>query len=225
MKAREVLRLLPFGLFFLACDGPPVNNKTSASAQDLTLDQAAEPLAGYSIISLERGPQSKCVIEVRLEEEATKSLLKSIAQHLRSTKCAEDHAVYIAYYLHGMEIGAGAWATSHFRPELVIKILGLTATEVAKALNKVGDFGEVLGQWRSERTFSVVTLFRGEAQYVAESRFKDGSSMKEKLIPRGDNRFDIEDNDFGEYYVLLKSGDLEIRSRENLIETARRLAP
>lgn len=57
-------------------------------------------------------------------EKAINEDLTVLSNHLyKKHKGKKFERVFICYYLPGMEIDAGAWATGHFDPELEVKIL------------------------------------------------------------------------------------------------------
>lgn len=55
----------------------------------------------------------------------TKLQLTELAKQLYSQYEGEKYdRVFICYYLPGMVLNSGAWATSHFNPDLEVRILG-----------------------------------------------------------------------------------------------------
>ncbi|MDY0208213.1 MAG: hypothetical protein RBR82_16555 [Pseudomonas sp.] len=88
--------------------------------------------ANYSIISDNDFRNVKRSIDVRLDKKASAEVLNAIALKLKNMERKKYERTFIAYYLPNMEVGAGAWATSHFDPELDVRILGLTADEEEK---------------------------------------------------------------------------------------------
>ena len=88
--------------------------------------------ANYSIISENHYRNVKRSIDVRLDKKASAEVLNAIALKLKNMERKKYERTFIAYYLPNMEVGAGAWATSHFDPELDVRILGLTADEEEK---------------------------------------------------------------------------------------------
>jgi hypothetical protein len=57
-------------------------------------------------------------------EEAVRALTAISSRLYRRYRGRKYERVFICYYLPGMEVGAGAWATGHFNPELEVKVLG-----------------------------------------------------------------------------------------------------
>ena len=97
----------------------------------LPLTAADEPR--YELLHQGIIPKTKASIDIQVSKKLTKLELSQAARTLRQTLC-ENAAkigscpdvfpkIYITWYLPGMEQGAGAWATTHFEPELDVKIM------------------------------------------------------------------------------------------------------
>lgn len=69
---------------------------------------------GFSIIEQSSKASFKHTIEIRLEKKATKEELEKIGHYLFSQLNKKFDRVFMSYYLSGMEVGSGAYATTHF---------------------------------------------------------------------------------------------------------------
>ncbi len=58
---------------------------------------------------------------LRTTRELTRAEIRKIAERLRDERAERT---FIVYYLPGMDVDAGAWASSHFNPDLEIRIYG-----------------------------------------------------------------------------------------------------
>ena len=92
--------------------------------------QAAESIiptdVSYSVIATDNVPGIKRSLDVRLNKEVSEETLRAIALKLKSNESQEYERTFIGYYLPGMTIDAGYWATTHFNPTLDVRILGLS---------------------------------------------------------------------------------------------------
>ena len=86
----------------------------------------------YSIIDSTAIAGIKRSLDVRLNKRVTEDTLRAIALKLKSQDSRDYDRTFITYYLPGMTVGAGAWATTHFTPDLEVKILGLSTEEEKK---------------------------------------------------------------------------------------------
>ena len=76
---------------------------------------------GYEIIEKSSLHKIKLSIDIRLEREVPESFLRKFALKLREDEPVKYDRIFILYYLPGMEIDAGAWASSHFNPNLKVE--------------------------------------------------------------------------------------------------------
>ena len=114
-----------------------------------------------------------------------------------------------------MTPGSGAWATTHFTPKLEVKILGTTIEE-EKAL-KGGpktSSGKIIGEWIDESPCvgAKYTLVKKNGKIIMVRKFKDGSGSEKEMVQKNQSgrlRFEEKGgNDFGEYYLIERSGAL-----------------
>jgi hypothetical protein len=184
----------------------------------------------YSVIDTNTLPGIKRSLDVRLNKKVSETTLRAIALELKSQDNRTYERTFITYYLPGMTVGVGAWATTHFNPNLEVRILGLTAEEENKltAQPEPGN-REIIGRWLDESPFagSRITIFREGGKLFIEQNFKDGSVLKKKLVekksPLG-RRFDaVKGSSAGDHWVLDTSGNLQVRDNEGLIATAKKI--
>lgn len=184
----------------------------------------------YTVIDTDIIPGIKRSLDVRLNQKVSQDVLRAIALELKSNDSRQYDRTFIAYYLPGMTVDAGAWATTHFNPTLDVRILGLTVPE-EKALvtEPLAADREVTGSWLDEITYagSRITIYREDGTLYIEWKFKDGSTLKEKLVekpsPLG-QRFDMkEGSSSGDHWVIDQEGNLQIRDNLGLISTAKKI--
>ena len=80
------------------------------------------------------------------------------------------------------------------------------------------------GVWRDSRAYvgGTITIVRKGSGYEMHRKFADGSRLTTKLRRRG-SRFDnLDDERFGEHYIINSAGSLEMYDNDGLISTARR---
>ena len=186
----------------------------------------------YTILQEETIPNAKRSVDIRLNRRVSVDILRAIAHMIRANDNSRYQRTFILYYLPEMEVGAGAWASSHFNPELQIEIYGATPEEHAALVEPSAPASarQIIGVWLDERPYVSrrLALYRRNGNVFMESTYTDGSvgtdEMSERNTSRG-LRFDAKQaSPSGDHYVLNRSGDLEIRDSDGLIATARKLS-
>jgi hypothetical protein len=183
----------------------------------------------YTIIEKTSLRSIKLSIDIRLEQKVSKDFLQKLALKLWQEEPKKYDRIFICYYLPGMTPGSGAWATSHFNPNLNVNILGMTIEEEkALIMSKPKELsGEIIGEWLDESPFvsAKYTLLKRNGKIIMIDKFKDGSSSEKEMIQKkqsGKLRFEEKgDNDFGEYYLIEINGRLAVYDNEGLIKTMR----
>jgi len=185
----------------------------------------------YEIINQHSLPNIKRMLDIRLNKKVSKDVLTTIALTLKKSDPKRYKRTFIGYFLPGMEVNAGSWATSHFNPDLKVEIHGLTV-EQEQALKKEPEnvSRTVIGRWLDERpgVDNRTTIFVRDGKLYMENTYKDGSSgeaeLLEKKSPLG-RRFEKADgsgSDFGDHWILDASGNLQLRDNRGLISTAKK---
>ncbi len=234
---RYLLTLITIvSLVTVGCDDrqqSQTSRQPSVASQPAQRPKLQEPIipddVSYSIIDSSTLPGIKRSLDVRLNKKVSERTLRAIALKLKSQDSRDYDLTFITYYLPGMAVGAGAWATTHFMPDLEVRILGFTAEEEQKLVAAPAPADrEIIGRWLDEVIIgSRITIFREDGRLFIEEMFKDGSSLKKELVekkaPLG-RRFDkVEGSRAGDHWVLGSDGNLQIRDNEGLIGTAKKI--
>jgi len=188
----------------------------------------------YSVISSRIIPRviNNRSLEIRISRRVPQDVLRAIALKIKSEDSRTYERTMIAYYLPGMTVGSGAWATTHFNPSLEVRILGLSAEAEESLRNqKVTGRREVMGTWLCEAPMPRrIMLYRLNNKVFLEETYNDGSGHTNEVIERkvsGGIRLDKKEKrpvemEADEHWLLVRQGDLRIRDNEGVIETAKR---
>ena len=68
----------------------------------------------YSVISENDFAGVRRSVDVRLNSKSSSQILRSIAWKIKKAESQEYERTFIFYWLPGMKVGSGAWATTHF---------------------------------------------------------------------------------------------------------------
>ena len=174
----------------------------------------------YKVIEKEELGTIKLMLTVRLSKKISEEQLRQLALDLRAKEPKQYDRVFITYYQPGMEVGAGAWATTHFNPNLVVSILGMTAEQEAKILQaKPKASAQVVGTWYNQQ-LGKVTIMKKDSEHVIETLYYDGSKGTDKVVSytlRGRPAFKEPDNELGEHYIVEANGNLGLYDNLGLI--------
>jgi hypothetical protein len=176
----------------------------------------------YSVTNVLRLSPMKVSLDVRLNRRATETELRSVAIELRDKEAAGAEQIFIVYYLPEMKVDSGGWATTHFRPDLDVRILGLTLEQFdALTQPENADDRELIGRWLDDTPLAGrrISIFRADQQVCAEQTFSDLSSIREELDEEqsGDIQRFKKRSAPGVFYTINNDGHLEIHDREGLI--------
>jgi hypothetical protein len=167
----------------------------------------------------------KRALTIRLQRKTTPDTLWLIAQYLHTWGFDRT---FITYLLPGMIDGAGAWATTHYDPDLEVKIFGSTSPQdsgMAADAASVSDAGTKLGEWLDDRPGinNRRVLFRNGNVVMMHTVFLDSSRSIDTLSVRRANGREIFVNASGngEYYVISKAGTLDIYDADGIITSAK----
>jgi hypothetical protein len=167
----------------------------------------------YSIIDEDQNKNiKKTNINIRVNKKVKETTLKIIAKELKAER-TEYENLWIFYYLSDMNVGSGAWATSHYSPGLKVQIFGSTQEEDEATSQNEDIPGEVFGKWRSNKSLmgAALIIYKVESgKLFMQINFKSGNPMTEELSESTSNglkRYDYE-NTNGEYYLIEQNGNL-----------------
>lgn len=178
----------------------------------------------YSIIHKLTMGRMKCIMDIRLSKKVSKAFLSRLALKLRDQEPIQYESMFICYYLPGMSVRSGAWASTHFMPDLEVKILGLTQQEEQALINS-SEYPktDIIGQWFSQTLPNKTTLVREENAIFMIQEFKDGSKIRKEMIQKnqdGYKRFEAKTgSSVGEYYLIDGTGKLSNYDQYGLIDT------
>ncbi len=213
-------------LFISACragDAP-----VPQSSYDNTVEAHAIPEdVQITVIDESTVQNAKRSLDVRISRRVTESELRLIAEELRSRDPNSYDRTFIIYYLPGMTPGAGGWATSHFNPNLDVRILGTTVEQEQDLASAEAPTPgrDVIGRWAGDQPYmpARIMLYREEGNLLMLRTYADGSgSPMEVTEAPTSNGTRYEWSGSGGGYVLVTSaGTLEMRDADGLIASYR----
>lgn len=142
----------------------------------------------YTIIEKSNLASIKSSIDIRLfGEKVTKDFLHKLALKLRDAETRKYDRLFITYYLPGMTPVAGAWATTHFDPNLEVKILGTMIEEEKVLLSESkNSSGKIIGEWLDESPYvgAKYKIVKQNGKIIMMRKFKDGRGLENEIIQK-----------------------------------------
>ncbi len=185
----------------------------------------------YSILEDTHKGNIKRSVEIILESKISKENLRLLAQKIKNSDSTEYQRTFIGYYLNEKEKN-GYWATTHYNPNLEVRILGLSKEDEASLTKPVVSTADrkVVGVWIDDRPgigAKMTIYYSKKGKLFLESTYSDGSSgkkeMKEMPVKNGKRIEDIDGNDFGEYFIINNASQLEFWSENGNYYTAKKV--
>ena len=181
------------------------------------------PLPAHTIISdklsqpVASQPKKRSV-DVRLDDRMVKEDLERLGTAIRA-QSAHKERLFINYYLPGQTVGSGAWASTHFTPDLAAKIHGMTLEQANDPFPSLPNGATLIAKFAGNEFLGEKTLiYKGPGGKTMKTvKYKDGSSNTSELYPTANGRLEAR-NGHGEYYIL-KSNSVSIYDTSGLIET------
>ncbi len=184
----------------------------------------------YSIINDQSYTNVKRSVDVRLKNRITIEQLTSLAHEINNLNKKSFKRTFILYYLPDMKVDAGAWASTHFNPNLKVEILGATIEEVQKLMEPIArnNNQKLIGNYFKDRGFkSRISIFKENGKIFKQDVALDGSQgiqeFKGSQTSQGLRLDEIEGNDYSEFYLINNDGNLESRDDQGLIETLKKI--
>jgi len=186
-------------------------------------------LQTFKIINKTKNKALKKVsVDIRLTKESTTSELTNIAKEIKRNNPQYTN-YYIFYFLPGQTPGNGAWATSHFTPNLEVSIIGASKEAIIKMEN-VKISGDIKGTWFDNDVILPNTIYLVSINnqlyfktIFAKSKYSNGSEIKSKVTSTKSNNgktIYTYSNDHGEYFAIERNGNLGLYNDEGKFKEA-----
>lgn len=183
----------------------------------------------YSVIEKTSLSGVKLSIDIRLSKKVDNDFLKEFALFLKNSDKGKYKNIFMCYYLPDMKVGSGAWATTHFNPDLKVEILGMTLEQEKKLKSEKAEPDQkIIGKWKDESPFvgAIWKMFEKNKKTFLLVNYNDGSKSENELIlkkEKGITKYYEKDDRAGTYFIITKSGDLSIYDNEGFFMTLKKI--
>lgn len=148
-------------------NAPKLTKRTTSKAQNPARNQMKKsvaqptvktpptihaPTLQFSIVRSNIFLHHKRSLDVRLDEKLPKDDLINLAHYLKAQDPKKYDRTFILFYLPGMKLDAGAWASGHFNPNFELKYFGLSLEDekAVRVHSALGAGEERIGRWLQE---------------------------------------------------------------------------
>jgi hypothetical protein len=203
---------------FAGCDSPPPPAPAPSIPEGLEVE----------FLNPDRPEALRCNPEIRLSRKVPIEVLESLSRGLLEREAEGCRFGIAAYYLPAMRPGTGAWAIAELGPEVSVSILGLSAADEERLLERAGAQGETFGTWIDDTSYaSVVSLYRDASGLKLTRWYLDGGQSTEPMrVARSSQGFELHDSGAGvgrRHYRIGSAGDLESWDRGGFLSAARKV--
>lgn len=206
-------------------NSPSIGEVTGTSA--ITEEPTSTAEVGYAIIYEDTLSNIKRTLDIRLNGRISETQLQSLAFELKNSDPTTYDRTFIVYLLPEAGSNAMAWATTHFDPDIEVKIIGLTIEEAQQLTDLPEDYSEaIIGRWLNDGPYiGNKTIIYSEAdKFYMDEMYLDGSMGTKELIEvassEGQKFIDPECCGFGEFFLIGPKGHLQIWDENGQISTA-----
>lgn len=187
----------------------------------------------YEVLKDEVDGRIKRTVEVELSSRTDEELLEGIAEEIYDLSKKKVERTFIGYWIAGEDNTQGYWATTHYNPDLDVKIMGLSGSDYDELVNtKAQVDGEIVGTWMINRgalEYKAVAYKKDgdDSMYLVDQHVSGSTEQAYKTTETDDGLKLVdaegEGSDFGEYLVINNDGELEFWSENGNFYTAKPL--
>lgn len=207
MKPVNRMYLALLGLAAVACSEDSASQQATPAASTVAPTSPAK--ATYRLLDVTKNESlSKLNADVLLSGKMDTSQVRELGLHLRDSLSGYQKN-YFFFYLPGMKVGSGAWATAHFNPDAEIRLLGATQAEEDSSKSKLRVPGKLIGKWYEEqRTASALAFYEQGGQCFLTQVYRGGKPSTTLFVRHGNVFKQKEDSGLGEYFKIQPDGTL-----------------
>ena len=184
-------------------------------------------LPAFNVVSEDLSEQRRSVF-VRLERRLDEAELLLMGEAIKARGKRAFARTQVNYFLPGMPLNQGPWANVLFSNDAKVQVQGLRREDEDLFMAEHrSDRRPMLGSWLTSPPAAPgrLTIYSDQGRIFAEWRLRGGQKTVDELqdgIAKTGRRFDVIG---GGYYVLTRSGELEIWDKTTLVATAERIRP
>ena len=199
------------------CDAGPAPSPSAGLPEEV----------GFEIMNPDRPRALRCNPDIRLDRKVSTRTHEELSNRLLETEAADCGFGLATYYLPVMRPGSGAWAIAELGPQISVSMLGLSAEDEAKLIERAAKRSSSVGLWVDDTSYaSVISLGRDNIGVELTRFYLDGGSSTEPIrIAKGESGFELRPAAAGggRHYRLGAEGELETWDGIGFLSAARKI--
>lgn len=200
-----------------------------AAAATLTGEAlASDMLPPYRVVAEEKTEANRTV-DVRIDRRLEEGEVTAIANAIVNREPKPFMRTIVNFVLPMAKPGEPPWASASLVRELKVRIPGLRLDEERQFVTEArADRRDVIGHWLTSTpaTPGRITIFRENKRLYAEWRMRSGVRTQDEVTETrtsSGRRFDLKQAANDDHFVIVAGGDLEIRSKGQMIALGERV--
>ena len=219
-------------LIFISMLFVPAGDQTTATETEVdtvkpesTSGAEVKKLPKYKIIEDTVKSNIKRTVEVELSSRTDEEQLRALAEQIYALKDVDVQRTFIGYRIAGEHQNQAYWATTHYDPDLKVKIMGESASDYEKLKNTALPDGDVLGSWMVSwgLEYKAIAYEKDGKTYIRNIHSDGSQGDRIYELSKSDKGIKLQDEsgkDHNEYFIINKNGDLEFWSENGNYYTA-----
>lgn len=228
--------LIFISMLFVPTDDQTTANDPVATETDVDAvkpepisEAEVNKLPKYKIIEDTVKGNIKRTVEVELSSRTDEEQLRALAKEIYALKDVNVQRTFIGYRIAGEHNSQAYWATTHYDPDLKVRIMGESASDYEKVKNTALPDGDVLGSWMVSWGLEYKSIaYKKDGKTYIRNIHSDGSQGDEIYeLSKSDKGIKLQDEsgkDHNEYFIINKNGDLEFWSENGNYYTAPKIS-
>ncbi len=227
-----------------------MNNNKKVTKDSFKNNIPIEDYIDYHVINQDEIYNEKLSLDIQLDKPYKKSELQNFAYYIKNNFAKKSYKrIFISYYLPEMNVGNGAWATSHFNPNLEVYMTSpfyddINQNNTIDTINTkklLKDFSKkhnnIIGLWKENNSFIIIIHKINKTYYFNEIDIESGVEGKDyELIVNGQKNYVLKDllypeksnnvkliGEYTDYYKIESNGDLSLYDKFGIIERYKNL--
>ena len=169
----------------------------------------------YKVLNEEKMTRIKYSLDLEVSKEIEEKQIEKIFYDIKKNNPGYER-YFVHFFLPGMKVESGAWATANYENSLDINISGLSAARAEELATQT--FDDSIGVWKDNFIGVILHLVKEDEEFYLIQEFNDGSSYKQTIVLQSGSeiKFTVSDSPSEDFYIIVDN-HLEVWDNEGKI--------